>query len=78
LIPLLVVAVLAAAAIIGWATLGRHGESPTPAGDWQPTGERFRDPSTGRLMRVWIDPRDGSRHYVAEPDEPESPTHHGP
>jgi hypothetical protein len=43
----------------------RHGESPTAHPDWSPTEERFRDPSTGRLMRVWLD-RQGTRHYVPE------------
>ncbi len=47
-------------------TLRRHGESDVRAGDWQRTDEVFRDPTTRRLMRVWIDPKDGSRHYVAE------------
>jgi hypothetical protein len=41
------------------------GESPTAHPDWSATDERFRDPSTGRLMRVWLDPA-GARHYVAE------------
>jgi hypothetical protein len=31
-----------------------------------PTSERFRDPPSGALMRVWFDPTDHSRHYVAE------------
>jgi hypothetical protein len=31
----------------------------------QATPERFRDPRTGRVMRVWIDPG-GARRYVAE------------
>ena len=44
----------------------RHGESPTAQADWSATDERFRDPSTGRLMRVWLD-SGGTRHYV--PDE---------
>jgi hypothetical protein len=44
----------------------RHGEVDAPAITWRPTRERFRDPSTGRIMRVWIDPGDGRRHYVAE------------
>ncbi len=47
----------------------RHGESQVPAGDWARTDEVFRDPSTGRLMRVWLD-RGGDRHYV--PDRPTS------
>jgi hypothetical protein len=44
-----------------------HGEADSPALDWQPTNERFRDPRTKRIMRVWVD-ADGARHYV--PDEP--------
>jgi len=47
----------------GW---GRgHGEADKPGADWQPTGERFRDPRTRKVMRVWVDPA-GERHYVAE------------
>ena len=45
--------------------LRRHGESATARPDWSATDERFRDPSTGRLMRVWLD-RDGARHYVPD------------
>jgi hypothetical protein len=44
----------------------RHAESDAAAPGWVPTTERFRDPSTRRLMRVWLDPADRSRHYVAE------------
>jgi hypothetical protein len=45
----------------------RHGEASKPEAGWIPTTERFRDPSTRRLMRVWIDPGDARRHYLAEP-----------
>ena len=48
----------------GWR--GRHGERDHPQPGWVPTLERFRDPGTNRLMRVWVDPTDGSRSYVAE------------
>ena len=44
----------------------RHGEAGVAAPGWLPTKERFIDPSTQRVMRVWIDPADHSRHYVAE------------
>ena len=44
----------------------RHGEADIAEPGWRPTTERFRDPSTQRLMRVWIDPGDASRHYVPE------------
>jgi hypothetical protein len=45
----------------------RHGEADVAASGWAPTAERFIDPSTGRVMRVWRDPADGARHYVPEP-----------
>jgi hypothetical protein len=44
---------------------GRHGEADHPAPDWRPTTERFRDPRTNDVMRVWEDPS-GGRHYVSE------------
>jgi DUF1707 SHOCT-like domain len=43
-----------------------HGDADRPAPDWQPTTERFRDPRSNRVMRVWVD-TGGGRHYV--PDE---------
>jgi hypothetical protein len=42
-----------------------HGDSDRPAPDWMPTPEQFRDPRSGRIMRVWID-TGGGRHYVSE------------
>ncbi len=42
-----------------------HGEADKPGPDWQPTDERFRDPRTRKVLRVWVDPA-GDRHYVAE------------
>jgi Domain of unknown function (DUF1707) len=45
-----------------------HAQAATPAAGWIPTQERFRDPTTRAVMRVWIDPADQSRHYVPEPD----------
>jgi hypothetical protein len=45
---------------------GGHGDADGPGPGWKPTGERFRDPRTKRVMRVWED-LSGQRHYV--PDE---------
>jgi len=45
-----------------------HAHADQPAAGWIPTNERFRDPSTSTVMRVWIDPADQSRHYVPEPE----------
>jgi hypothetical protein len=66
LIGLAIFAVVVAVAVVGWVNLRRHGEASLPAGNWTRTDEAFRDPSSGRLMRVWIDPADGTRHYVPE------------
>jgi hypothetical protein len=55
------------------ATQGRprwgrgHGDADRPGADWRPTGERFRDPRTNQVMRVWED-AGGARHYVADDD----------
>lgn len=46
----------------------RHAQQAQPDPGWVPTPERFRDPSTRSIMRVWVDPADFSRHYVAEPE----------
>jgi hypothetical protein len=45
-----------------------HGDADSPRPDWRPTGERFRDPRTKRVMRVWEDAA-GARHYVADDDQ---------
>jgi hypothetical protein len=42
-----------------------HGDAEAPQIGWQPTGERFRDPRSHRVMRVWVDPA-GGRHYVPD------------
>ena len=42
-----------------------HAEADKPAPGWRPTNERFRDPKTGRVMRVWVDAA-GGRHYVGD------------
>jgi hypothetical protein len=64
--------VIAAIVVVGLATVfvislfvKRHGEATEAHPSWSATDERFRDPSTGRLMRVWVDTQ-GSRHYVPE------------
>ncbi len=45
---------------------GRHAQAGQPGPGWVSTAERFRDPSSGVIMRVWIDPADESRHYVPD------------
>jgi hypothetical protein len=48
-----------------WWRARAHGEADAAAVDWQPTNERFRDPKTRRIMRVWVD-ADGGRHYLPD------------
>lgn len=50
----------------GWLSRRGHAETASPAPGWVRTAERFRDPSSGVIMRVWVDPADGSRHYVPD------------
>jgi hypothetical protein len=42
-----------------------HGHADAPQADWRPTNERFRDPRSNRVMRVWED-AGGQRHYVVD------------
>ena len=44
----------------------RHNETAAPGAGWEPTDEVFVDPTSKRRMRVWLDPADGERKYVAE------------
>jgi uncharacterized protein DUF1707 len=55
----------------GGGSRGRHAQTREPEPGWLPTAERFRDPSSGVITRVWIDPQDESRHYV--PDDAPAP-----
>jgi hypothetical protein len=50
----------------GWLRRRGHAQTTRPATGWVRTGERFRDPSSGAIMRVWVDPADDSRHYVPD------------
>jgi hypothetical protein len=45
-----------------------HAQASKPGPGWVPTAERFRDPTTNVVMRVWLDPADQSRHYIPESD----------
>ena len=41
-------------------------------GYWQPTGERFVDPTTGQLMEVFYNTTTGERDYREAPNQRES------
>jgi hypothetical protein len=61
--------VVAIGFVIASLFVRRHRESDRPGFGWQPTEEVFNDPSTDRVMRVWLD-GEGERHYVRETDRP--------
>lgn len=42
------------------------GEREPPGAPFRATDERFVDPTTGRWMRVYVDPATGERRYHAE------------
>ena len=48
-----------------------HAHAAKPGAGWMPTDERFRDPTTRVVMRVWIDPstQPETRWYVPESDD---------
>ncbi len=67
--PLVVVIYLAASGVVlaGAILFERRGYRPRvdrARGRWQPTGERFVDPTTGKLMEVRYNPDTGERDYV--------------
>ena len=64
LIGLVVVGALVVAFVVS-LRLRRHGEVDVVGRDWTATSEVFKDPTTDRIMRVWLDTA-GERHYVAE------------
>lgn len=42
----------------------RRRSPPEPVGaHWQPTGERFEDPGTGKTVQVHYNPETGERRY---------------
>jgi hypothetical protein len=48
-----------------WGRGYGHAAAEAPQPDWHPTAERFRDPGTDQVMRVWLDAA-GARHYVVD------------
>lgn len=45
-----------------------HAQAASPGAGWVPTDERFRDPASGAIMRVWVDPSTDpqTRYYLAD------------
>jgi hypothetical protein len=64
-VGLVIVVVLIGLAVASFF-VRRRGESRKPRPGWRQTDEVFKDPSSQRTMRVWVDDA-GTRHYVPEP-----------
>lgn len=45
----------------------------TASGPWAPTGERFRDPTSGKWITVEYNERTGQRRYVEESEATRGP-----
>ncbi len=67
MIWVVILGVVLVVAVAGFIGMRRHGESAVAADGWDRADEMFRDLSTRRVMRVWLDPVDGTRHYAPEP-----------
>ena len=63
LVLLLAVIVIAVVGYFVWDRRYRGQQS----GSFRPTGEVFKDPSTGKMTRVYEDPKTGQRQYREEP-----------
>ena len=45
----------------------RYRPKPAPSASWEKTGERFVDPTTGKMTEVRYNPQTGEREYLQEP-----------
>jgi hypothetical protein len=52
-----------------------HAQLDRTQGNWQPTGERFVDPTTGRFMEVFYNAATGERDYTEAARQNEESAH---
>ena len=64
--PFLLAIPAAVVCIALYVVYDRRYHGKTSASGLRATNEVFRDPTTGKLMRVFEDPRTGAREYVNE------------
>lgn len=64
-LQLVLIALVAVFAVVGYFVWDRRYRGGGE-GSFRPTREVFRDPASGRLTRVWEDPRTGRREYREE------------
>jgi hypothetical protein len=60
---------VAVVCVVLYVLYDRRYHGTTSASGLRATKEVFRDPTTGKLMRVYEDPRTGAREYVSEDEK---------
>lgn len=64
----IILVIVAIFAIIGYFVWDRRYRGQSGGGgSYKPTGEVFKDPTSGKMMRVYEDPATGLRQYRDEP-----------
>ena len=64
---LVIFAILVVFGIVGYFVWDRRYRGVEQGSSFKPTGEVFRDPTSGKLTRVYEDPSTGKRQYRDEP-----------
>lgn len=64
---LVIGAVVLVFAVIGYFVWDRRYRGGGVDGTFKPTAEVFKDPSSGKMTRVYEDPATGRRQYREEP-----------
>jgi hypothetical protein len=66
--------VLGLGVLIGFGTVFERwryrADHARPGAGWEPTGERFEDPESGKTMQVFYHPQSGERRYVSDSELP--------
>jgi hypothetical protein len=65
---LVLLVVVVVVAVVGYLVWDRRRYRGGGQGSFKSTDEVFRDPTTGKLTRVWEDPSTGRREYREEPE----------
>ena len=61
---------LGALIVLGTVFERRYRPGARPGARWEPTGERFEDPQTGKTVQVLYDRKSGERRYVSDAEPP--------
>ena len=64
---LVILVIVIVFAIVGYFVWDRRYRGQGEGGSFKPTGEVFKDPTSGKLTRVYEDPSTGRRQYREEP-----------